>query len=414
MQVVRKFLLPMFELDSRAAMSKTRSNVLGVIESAASKAMKPLSAISGTVYGELKLSDRLMNELTDTRETANRLESQVNDAFQVKVAAELELTRTTAKLKEVGATLELLRHQFDSLKQTNDQNELAKALVSSQLHELKSRYIICEEERQHLTNELHEEKALNDKYRNKATELEHRNSLLRMENDVIGERLKGLYDAFERLTGKTSFEEKIIHEFKTASLSNYTLSEFTKTNSLGLIKACKERDTVKEDFEECIKQRNEMKGERDRLFLRLKKDVAKWESDFKLVEEERSKMQADFIELEKRHKIITEEQDKARLKLKQMRIKRRAFGEMEEKICKNCSKSYYDNENYNWSCRIHFSQYGGEVWWCCGKEGQNSPGCRLSKHDCKEDEEDELETQEEGKTKSGKVKCTVSSQTELP
>jgi hypothetical protein len=33
----------------------------------------------------------------------------------------------------------------------------------------------------------------NDKLKNKATELEHGNGLLKMENDIMAERLKGLY-----------------------------------------------------------------------------------------------------------------------------------------------------------------------------------------------------------------------------
>lgn len=409
MHVVRSFLLPMFESDNRAAMSKTRSSVLGILEAATTKALKPLSAVSGTVYGELKLSDRLMTELTDSRETASRLNTQMNDALQRMDSAVKELATFRAKAQATAGDLELLRHQFDILKQQNDNSELAKALIMSQLSELRTRYMCSEEDRQRLTNELHEEKALNDKYRNKATELEHRNSLLRMENDVIGERLKGLYDAFDRLLGKTCFEEKIRQELKVIALSNASLSEFSMTNAASLQKASKDRDSLKDDFEETIKQRNEMKSERDKLFARLKKEVAKWELDYKRVDEERGKVQSDLVELEKRHKMVSEEQEKTRQKLKHMRSKRRQFGELEEKICKNCGKSYYDNENYNWSCRIHFSQYSGEMWWCCGKEGANAPGCRLSKHDCKEDEEDELQEKEEAKAKSGNARCTVSS-----
>ena len=30
---------------------------------------------------------------------------------------------------------------------------------------------------------------------------------------------------------------------------------------------------------------------------------------------------------------------------------------------------YLDSENYNWSCRTHTSEFGGEMWWCCGKAG---------------------------------------------
>jgi chromosome segregation ATPase len=405
MQVVQKFLLPMFEADSRAATNKTRSHALGTLEAAAAKAMKPLSAISGTVYGELRLSEQLKLELTDAKEAVKQLEAQVNDALQQKTAADQELANSAAKIKRLSTEHELLRHQLDAIKQLTDQGDLAKALIQGQMSELKAGYIKCEEDRQRLTTELHDEKALNDKYRNMATELEHRNSLLRMENDVIGERLKGLYDAFEKLIGKAGFEAKVKSEFQIGFLAATELTEAALSVEKGLNKAMEGRDRLFDDFEDAIKQRNEMKGERDKLFGKLRTEIAKWEADYKRVDEERSKIQSEHTELEKIHKILNDEQGKTRQKLKQMRSKRRQFGEMEEKLCKNCGRSYYDSENYNWSCRVHFSQYGGELWWCCGKEGQNALGCRLSKHDCKEDEDEE--DQKEGKAKISHVRCTV-------
>jgi chromosome segregation ATPase len=407
MHVVRNYILPMFEADNRAVANKARASLLGTFEVAAAKVLKPLTALSGTVFGELKLSDRLMLELTDAKETSKRFEAQANDALQAKASALMELKLIHKKHKEVQTELQLLRHQFDSLKLASDQSDLAKSMMVSMLQELKSSYIANEDERRRLNSELNDLKALNDKFKNKATELEHSNSLLRMENDVIGERLKGLYDSFASMLGRRSFEEKVRQEFKAAAFSSVALAEFTSTMDNGLIKTADDRDVLRDEFEETLKQRDEMKGERDRLFGRLKKEGTKWEVDYKKVDEERNKVANDYTELEKRHKMMTEEQDKTRQKLKQLRIKRRQFGGLEEKACKNCGKAYFDNENFNWSCRIHFSQYGGEMWWCCGKEGQNAPGCRLSKHECKEDEDDENEQKDEGQVKASSVRCTV-------
>ena len=49
------------------------------------------------------------------------------------------------------------------------------------------------------------------------------------------------------------------------------------------------------------------------------------------------------------------------------------------KLCKNCSKEYNDSENYNWSCKTHQYPYSldEEMWWCCGKKGKESPGCKM-------------------------------------
>ena len=60
------------------------------------------------------------------------------------------------------------------------------------------------------------------------------------------------------------------------------------------------------------------------------------------------------------------------------------------KICKNCQKEYNERENYNWSCRTHQSEYGGDMWWCCGKKNKEDPGCKYGKHVTQEDaDEDE-------------------------
>jgi hypothetical protein len=40
-----------------------------------------------------------------------------------------------------------------------------------------------------------------------------------------------------------------------------------------------------------------------------------------------------------------------------------------------CGKDYIDQENFNWSCRTHKSDFSGELWWCCGKKIKDALGC---------------------------------------
>jgi len=58
-------------------------------------------------------------------------------------------------------------------------------------------------------------------------------------------------------------------------------------------------------------------------------------------------------------------------------------------MCKNCNKDFEDSNNFNWSCRTHYSQYSGEMWWCCGKANNDALGCKFSCHEAKNEEEDE-------------------------
>ena len=38
---------------------------------------------------------------------------------------------------------------------------------------------------------------------------------------------------------------------------------------------------------------------------------------------------------------------------------------------------------------MHSNYYSGELWWCCGRESKEAQGCKFSKHESKEEEEDE-------------------------
>jgi hypothetical protein len=61
--------------------------------------------------------------------------------------------------------------------------------------------------------------------------------------------------------------------------------------------------------------------------------------------------------------------------------------EQEEHNCKACGKAFYEFDNFAWSCRMHRSEFGGQIWWCCGKEGRDSAGCQLRRHEAKNDED---------------------------
>lgn len=87
-------------------------------------------------------------------------------------------------------------------------------------------------------------------------------------------------------------------------------------------------------------------------------------------------------------------------------IARKGKFESSNKTCKKCTKEYNEKENFNWSCRTHQSDWGGEMWWCCGKREKEQPGCKFSKHESKEDDDfgnDETQAGDE----NGKVRKYV-------
>ena len=90
------------------------------------------------------------------------------------------------------------------------------------------------------------------------------------------------------------------------------------------------------------------------------------------------------VKLEACYKMAVKEKDALKMKVIRFSNNKTAF-RMATKTCKNCFLEFKDNENNNWSCRFHTSEWGGTVWWCCGKNNKNQPGCKFDKHRTKEE-----------------------------
>ena len=74
--------------------------------------------------------------------------------------------------------------------------------------------------------------------------------------------------------------------------------------------------------------------------------------------------------------------------------------DLDLKVCKSCNQEFNEKQNFNWSCRTHHYAFSGEIWWCCGKRGQNEPGCKFAKHQSKEDEDEYDEKKDQKKSAS--------------
>lgn len=72
--------------------------------------------------------------------------------------------------------------------------------------------------------------------------------------------------------------------------------------------------------------------------------------------------------------------EKDRLKLKLIREANLHKYKEQAKTCYYCKTEYNEKENFNWSCRTHQSDWGGTLWWCCGKTNKDQPGCKFGKH----------------------------------
>lgn len=311
--VVRQYLLPMFESDS---MGKGGRNMFFGLPGM-SDINKPLEVVSGTVYGELKLADQLMNQLTSARKEMDTVGQNLKDAEQERKSVLAELENVKKQYLSVIGEIENCQYQFQDTLCAQQQSDLKLSFMNNQLSEYKQLYALNEAENKQFTVDLHEEKALNDKRRNTAAELEHGNQLLRMENDIMSERLGGLYQELDKLSQRRFIEDKLIDETDILVHCLRNLAEFCNGLSLNLISAMNQRDELKIQHTDIEALTEEIKNLRDKLVSRSKEARNSIEKEYNQVVEQREEYKSRLSKLEKAYKDMSESYEKLRQKLKQ-------------------------------------------------------------------------------------------------
>ena len=171
-------------------------------------------------------------------------------------------------------------------------------------------------------------------------------------------------------------------------------------------KLVKERDQFKDEVKEVVEQKT--KVEREKLFytIQTKEQIARLNTEIKTLTEDLDKQIDELVNSQKQCKMLIVEREKMKQRISKLKNSK---GRVDHgiKICRNCGKEFHEKENFNWSCRTHMSDFGGEMWWCCGKRGKDQPGCKFAKHECKdEDDEDDMNDNEKNKAKHMKyMRC---------
>lgn len=403
-KVVKEYILPLFEADQRSSAAQGRKSVFNIKD-----AFPGLENVPGTVYSELKLSEQLSAQLASVHQQLQVRTQSWKDAEQGKSGVLADFLLLKAKFDSLEASLVGLRQHLLENERKQQAQDLKLAQTDSQLTQFRDLYAACDAERKALASALHEEKAVNDKLKNRSTELEQGNSLMKMENEIIGERLKGLYEAIEHLTGAESFRAKLEAEAEYIGQTLNRLSALTEEVRLGLYECLKDRDQTRKEFLELATSRLELKADKERLAILTRDKIGVLTQELTSARDQLEAFRTEAQKADKRHKDLEEEYTKLRLKIKQYRLKRKQYGETEVKVCRWCQKEYYEAENYNWSCRTHTSEFGEQMYWCCGKTSKEAPGCQTRKHESKEDD-DEIEPkdkEENEKMKAASTRCSV-------
>jgi hypothetical protein len=399
-QVIRNYILPMFE--AKALSSRSSPSLYHTPRGLPSP--RHLEPVTGSVYAELKLIADLSKELEATKATAKVLETKKIEAESEAKSATLELDMMRNKNLAMEKLLQMSRYQQEL--QQSDYKELQAQFneTQSQITEYKKLFKEGEAAGEHLKGRLSKLSTLQSKLQFENMTLENNNQVLKIENKILGERLSGLLKSFG-VTGQLRLEEDLTAKVKQyrgyAVIAHDLMAEMDEQ----LIFFERESSAFKTKCATVVAFHSDSKKNASRLMMSMKNRLVAYETSFQKISEENVKLQGKVSAQEKAIKGLTGDYNKLAQKMKQNKIKRRLNG-VQEQLCRHCNRIYLDQDNFNWSCRVHASDFGGEIWWCCGKTDTHALGCLLRKHESKDDEEGEVIIEEEEEEESHKL-CSV-------
>lgn len=174
-KVVKQFILPMFEADSRKTTANMRLDLFGLTKSFRSEEgctksykrhkssdIRNLSYVSGTVYSELKLSEQLSLEVQKLKEELSVIHNQLKDTEQTKEAIQKEHDLLNVKYFRQSSSLEVLNFQYTQLLRCNQKAELSRTHLIHQVNKYRTLYIEINKIRDEMINQIHDERAKND------------------------------------------------------------------------------------------------------------------------------------------------------------------------------------------------------------------------------------------------------------
>ena len=175
-------------------------------------------------------------------------------------------------------------------------------------------------------------KVIKEKLTNEIIELKHTNSLAKMESDILGDRLKTLYDAIKTLGDAKEVEDIFTQRIEKVEDDLREVVGNREDLRTELSTILQERDRLRTELKEMTSCRNKVHDEKERFVTALRDAKNVLEKDFKESEEKCLKLKDEYLKLEKAYKTVSLEREKMRQRL--VKMKRRRNVDINQKICK--------------------------------------------------------------------------------
>eukprot|EP00347_Sterkiella_histriomuscorum_P014023 403362455 len=208
-----------------------------------------------------------------------------------------------------------------------------------------------------------------------------------MENDVMGEKLQLLYDAMESLGASKILEDSFQAKLMMKEVHELQLIEKISIQEVQISKLIDDNQEILDLLQQAQTSNKRLMDQREKIQLVLRESTQKLQKERDQAQLERNEKIEELSRLTKQMQVLITEREKFKVKL--LKLKKRKNIDFNQKTCRNCGQDFVELENYNWSCRTHRSEFGGEMWWCCGKHHKDAPGCKYTKHITKDEDEDD-------------------------
>jgi len=391
-QIIKECLLPLFE--RRGFPIPGRSTSTAAIKNE----NKNLCFL-----GELRLSDQLLADLERTKQESFEMHAKLEESQDIQRALQKELGELRATFNSIILEIKMSQFQESNVRMKSKENKETIAQLRIQLQKEMDHLIQLKSEDFVLSSKLFDEERKVERLSQVVAQNQNASSLAKLTNDILAEEVKNLHSAVTSLSDVDKLANELLANTKGFDELEQTQHEEKEEIEIALARVYDERNHFDNAKRELATHQEWLIQELQRMTNEFDDSKQKNEKEILALYEEKEALRKERDKIEKKLRDVSENRDKLKQKMKKYRARRKMF-DAERKRCKKCGKDYTETENFNWSCRTHQSDFGGVMWWCCGKIGKDAIGCKFTKHESKDDDDDLDEQERKEKAENESVK----------
>jgi chromosome segregation ATPase len=176
-------------------------------------------------------------------------------------------------------------------------------------------------------------KVLIDKQKNHIIKLTSEGSLRELDQENIGNQLKNLYKAIHNLSHRKFIEDKFSFELDKQKTKYKVLYLGKEQTDRELSELLNERDKLRTDLKDVVRSRSTLVKEKNVYARTTKETIASLEAKMHKLAAEHSEKLKELEKLDKSFKMVSNERDKFKERLKKQKNKRYRV-DVNQKLCK--------------------------------------------------------------------------------